>query len=272
MFVNLIRINTLKFRKSSFFRWGAIVTLFVMIAFCAIYYFTMTINSDLEMTKDTWRDGRDIELAWHLLFLHTSRFIVQIFYSICAIVMVCEHYSVREMINIRGMVNSNVKWFYAEVCGVMIYALPFGIFPLLAGDIPAKIYGIDFAIFNGDWINTLLLYLGSILYLIFAMLPAIVIAKIFRRTAVSLSAYAVFSVLNLLLGVVADALAEEFLNRATKDDSFSGTIINPASWLLDYQIDGKADMSFTMAMICLVIYAVIWLGIGTLASMRRNEL
>lgn len=269
MFTNLIRINTLKYRKGNFFKWGVAITFAVMVAFCVIYcYMYFSPNpSDYFGTVD---DVSDMDM--HMSFWLITMMCAELFYALCNIILVCDHYSNREIVNIGGVVRSPVKWTASELIAALIYAPFFGIVPIVATDVFTWYNGIDNVVFTSDIVKTLLFILFTSLYLWFSSFSAIFFAKLTRRIGYAfLLCFITDTTLNIFLSLLTDPLARMLRVSSDATDDLASELSNPNVWVLSYITGTGTSLDKIRFVIYYTLFFLIGISAILLVSRRREE-
>lgn len=271
MFANLVRINILKFRKNGFALWGAIVAFMTTIAFCVVYYITLKDEPDY-FTKLTGEDENP-ELIPHLFFTDMARGFLGLFYSICVIVLICDHYSLRERVNLRGAIRSNFKYTLSELAATFVYAPVFAVVPVILVDFPVGALGYDCILFTGDVTKILLYFAATTLVMWLSIIPAFLIAKIVRRTNYSILILFVWKFLALILADMGSVPVSKILHiSGNAADRLPDELSNPGMWAINYIIGDDTGMGIFQICSYAVIFVLLWGTLIYIASRRKEEL
>lgn len=274
MFTNLVRIQLIKISHSKFFRWSVAASLLVAaIIYLVIVFWAVDQMDYAKLFKQFDFLKSDVTIYWTALSMNLLSTIGNVVLMGTTISLICNHYENREKINVAGVVRSPYKWFMAELVGIVILiagtaavvmALAFTVGPAAGYPWP-EVYKSP---------NRMLLIFVAIMIAAFIdSAPAIYVSKFTRNKPVAIVVSISLYVVRMLVLSFVGGFLTALVNKGAEESVMSITsIINPGTGLLGGLVDGEYGMNTTTLCFYTIIRIGLIVGLGFIATRRKDEL
>ena len=274
MFINLVRIGLLKLTKNRTFRAGIIgipaLFFLVIISFNILLVWTR-IYLDY---GDTFTGGGITE--WQQKGFIVALYITSVFLLLDVIIVICDYYEYRQVINIEGAIRSRVKLCLSEIAAVFIFSFIAAFYTMVLSFAGVIRDGVENFILCVYPVVTLKTYIASALTMFDTALPAVFLSKLIRKKLPVVVLYISYHFLASILIVALSTIAE--YGTAGSSVSLESTltldlvymIFHPTSLLLSHAMgDSSVIIGLPQVLACYLINVIFWVSLSMIASRRK---